>query len=306
MDEIRLEVALESDAEQIRNMMVLIEKDETDRWYHNGGRVFIPGCDSVDMQKYHMWDNKYYKILHNEILAGVILISYTGREHARIDRFYIEPTFQNKGIGSKVITLIEEMYPEVKLWSLDTIQKSTRNHVFYEKNGYEKIGEDEYERYYIKRKEEPINDPNAFHSSIDFSNQNFRHCNMRKADVYDCNMWNSSFSNANLQETIYQNTSLLKNRFTNVNMSSSVIGDSNMSGIEICHVSLADAYIHDTNLGFQEKKLPLTIERCELINSKIVSSNLQNLSISNCNIEGMTIDGILVSDLINLYKATFL
>ena len=79
-----------------------------------------------------------------------------------------------------------------------------------------------------------------------------------------------------------------------------------MSSIEICHASLANAYIHDTNLDFEEKKLPLTIERCELTNSKIVSSNLQNLSISSCNIEGMTIDGILVSDLINLYKATFL
>lgn len=45
-------------------------------------------------------------------------------------------------------------------------------------------------------------------------------------------------------------------------------------------------------------------KRCELINSKIIDSNLQNLSISKRNIEGMTIDGILVSDIINLYKAT--
>ncbi|MGH4123805.1 MAG: hypothetical protein ACREV6_12840 [Clostridium sp.] len=28
---------------------------------------------------------------------------------------------------------------------------------------------------------------------------------------------------------------------------------------------MADAYIHDTNLGFQAEKVPLTIERCELI-----------------------------------------
>ena len=304
MNEIRLEVALETDAEQIRNMMVVIESDETDRWYDNGERPFIPGYDSVDMQKYQMWDKKYYKIIYKEILAGVLLISYTGREHARVDRFYIEPTFQNKGIGSKVITLMEEIYPMVKIWSLDTIQKSTRNHNFYEKNGYEKVGEDENERYYCKRRDEPINDLNRFHSNEDFSNQNFRQSNMKKVDVYECNMWKSSFSSVNLQEAIYQNTNLSKTRFTNVNMSSSVLGDSNMSNIEICHASLADAYIHDTNLDFQKEKVPLTIERCELINSKIVSSNLQNLSIYNCNIEGMTIDGILVSDLINLYNAT--
>jgi GNAT superfamily N-acetyltransferase len=304
MNEIRLEVALETDAEQIRNMMVVIERDETHRWYDNGERVFIPGYDSVAMQKYHMWDNKYYKIIYNEILVGILLILYTGREHARVDRFYIEPAFQNRGIGSKVITLMEEMYPRVKIWSLDTIQKSTRNHIFYEKNGYEKIGENDYERYYSKRKEGLINDSNTFYSNKDFSSQNFRNCNMKKIDVCECNMWKSSFSNINLQEAIYQNTNLSKTRFSNVNMSSSILGDANMSNIEICHSSLAEAYIHDTNLDFQEKKVPLTIERCELINSKIVSSNLQNLSISNCNIEGMTIDGILVSDLINLYNAT--
>ena len=103
---------------------------------------------------------------------------------------------------------------------------------------------------------------------------------------------------------IYQNSNLSNTRFTNVNMSSAVLGDSNMNKIEICHVSLADAYIHDTNLGFEEQKAPLTIERCELSNSRIVDSNLQDLSIYNCNIEGMKIDGILVSDLINTYKST--
>lgn len=145
-------------------------------------------------------------------MSGVLLISHTGREHARIDWFYIDPEFQNRGIGGKVITIIEEMYPMVNIWTLDTIQKSIRNHYFYEKNGYEKIGETEEERYYCK-----------------------------------------------------------------------TIGDS-------------------INLGFQEEKIPLTMERCELINSKIIDSNLQNLSIDNCNIEGMTIDGLLVSDLINVYN----
>lgn len=87
-------------------------------------------------------------------------------------------------------------------------------------------------------------------------------------------------------------------------MSGSVFGDSNMNKTEICHVSLADAYIHDTNLGFQGEKVPLTMERCELTNSTIVDSNLENLSICNCNIEGMKIDGIIISDLINIYKST--
>lgn len=302
-EKIRLEVAIATDAKQIRNMMIAVEADETDKWYDNDERPFIPGYDSVDMQNYHMWNEKYYKILYNDLLAGVLLISHTGREYARVDRFYIDPSFQNKGIGSIVITLMEEMYPMVKIWTLDTIQKSIRNHSFYEKNGYEKVDEDDEEIYYQKVIGNSINDTNILHSNEDISNQNFRQCNMQNVDIYDVDMGNSRFSNLNLKNAVFQNANLTKTRFTNVNMSNSILADSNMSKIEICHISLADAYIHDTNLGFQVKKEPLTMERCELINSKIVDSNLQNFSISNCNIEGMTIDGLLVSDLINFYKA---
>ena len=301
---IRLEVALETDAEQIRDMMVIIEQDETERWYDNGERPFIPGYDSVDMQKYHMWDNKYFKIMYNDALAGVLLISHTGREHARVDRFYIAPTFQNKGIGSKVITLMEDMYPMVKIWTLDTIQKSIRNHDFYEKNGYTKTGEDEDERYYCKTIGEAINNLNESHINKDFSNESFRKCNMQNIDIYNINMRNSRFSYVNLNNTIFQTANLSNTRFTNLNMSGSVFGDSNMSKVEICHVSLADAYIHDTNLGHEEETAPLIMERCQLSNSKILDSNLQNLSINNCNIDGMKIDGILVSDLIDTYRSS--
>lgn len=301
---IRLVVALETDAEQIRNLMVAVERDEADRWYDNGEKPFIPDYDSVDMQKYHMWDKRYYKIMDNEVLAGVLLISYTGREHARVDRFYIHPAFQNKGIGSKVIHLMEEMYPMVKIWTLDTIQKSVRNHNFYEKNGYEKVGEDEDERYYCKRIDDLTDHIEMPPISGDLSNQSFRQCNMQNTDIYDANMREVKFSNVNLEKALYQNSNLSGTRFTNTNMTNSVLGDSNMSKIEISHVSLADAYLHDTNLGFKENKMPLTIERCELGNSRIINSDLQNLSIIDCNIEGMTIDGIVVSDLIKAYRDT--
>ena len=300
--EIRLEVAMEKDAEQIRDLMIAVEGDEAKRWYDGGKRPFIPGYDSIDMQKYHMWDKRYYKILYGNALAGVLLISYTGREHARVDRFYIDPLFQNKGIGSKVIALMEELYPRVKLWTLDTIQKSIRNQIFYKNNGYEKAGEDEDEIYYYKVMEGKDQSSETPCITGDYSNYNLRECNMQDIDVYDVNMKNAKFINTNLAKAIYQNSTLSGTRFTNINMSNSVIADSKMSETEICHVSLSGAYIHDINLGFEENKKPLTIERCELSNSRIVDSDLQNLSIINCNTEGMTIEGILVRDLIKVYK----
>jgi GNAT superfamily N-acetyltransferase len=299
---IRLEKATEIDAEQIRDLMIKVEKDETNRWFDIGERPYIPGYDSIEMQKYHMWDDKYYKILSDERLIGVILITYTGREHARIDRLYIDTNVQSKGIGTRVIELIEKTYPNVKVWTLDTTQKSPRNHHFYEKNGYRLVGENEEERYYQKIIGESKNHSNEFVIGENFDNKNFRSCKLQNTDFYNVNLKDSHFTNMNMSNGTYQNSNLSHSRFTNTNISKSVLGDSNMSNVEICHVSLAGAHFHDTNLGRGEKKTPLVIERCELINSRIMNSNLQNLSIDNCNIEGMKIDGILVSDLLASYK----
>lgn len=299
---LRLEVATEADAESIRSLMVEVERDETSRWYEKDERPIIPGYNSINMQTYHTWNNNYYKIMYDAVLIGVILIAYTGREHGRIDRFYIKPNIQNKGIGSKVLGLIEAMYPMVKIWTLDTAQKSLRNHKFYEKNGYIKMGEDEQERYYQKLVNTSLKSTFKTQENSDLSNQNFRECRMDNIDVYDTSINNTTFTNVNSQSILFQNSNMTKSRFTNVNLSDTVFGDSKMTHVEICHVSLAGAFIHDTNLGWQGKKEPLRLERCELMESSISDSNLKNVSISNCNIEGMTIDGILVTELIQVYR----
>ncbi len=297
-----LEVATEADAESIRNLMVEVEQDETNRWYEKDERPIIPGYNSINMQIYHTWNNNYYKIMYEEVLIGVVLISSTGREHGRIDRFYIKPNIQNKGIGSKVLRIIEEMHPRVKNWTLDTAQKSPRNHKFYEKNGYIKMEEDEDERYYQKLVSTSLESTYRMQKDQDLRDQNFRECKMDNIDVYDTSIKNSKFTNVNSQSILFQNSNISKSRFTNVNLSDTVFGDSRMNNVEICHVSLAGAFIHDTNLGWQEKKEPLRLERCELMESSISNSNLQKVSISNCNIEGMTIDGILVTDLMHAYS----
>lgn len=300
-NQIRLEIAIENDAEQIKDLMVIVEEDETLKWFDKGERPYIPGFNSIHMQKYHTRDGKYYKILKGSILVGVILISTTGREHARIDLFYIHPTFQGMGIGSKVLQSIENKYPEVITWSLDTTQKSPRNHFFYEKNGYILQSEDEFERYYYKTIANTHNNSSNYISGKKFSSYNFRECNLSKVDFLGCDLRNTFYSNLNMRNSRFQNSNLQDMRFTNNNLSYSIFGDSNMSNVEICHVSLANVYIHDINLGTVEKQ-PLIMERCELVNSKISDSNLENLSVNGCNIQGMTIDGMLVTELLENYR----
>lgn len=52
-NQIKLEVATEVDAEQIRDLMVNVEEDEASKWYTDGERPYIPGFDSIAMQQYH-------------------------------------------------------------------------------------------------------------------------------------------------------------------------------------------------------------------------------------------------------------
>lgn len=287
---------------EIRDIMAKIVEDEALRWFKNGEKPYVPGYNSIEMQKYHTWDNKYYKIIYENSIAGVILVFHTGKEHARIDRFYILPEYQSIGLGSRVIKLVEELFQEVKIWTLDTMQQSPRNHHFYERNGYELVGQDSDERYYCKVNDNVKSEIQIHWNSKDFSNNNFRKCNIENVDLFDCNMTDSKFSYMNLSKNIYANSNLSNSRFTNTNMSHSIFGDSNMNKVEICHVSLTDEYIHDINLDLDKKDCSITMERCELSHSKIVDSNLQDLNIENCNIEGLVINGINVIEMMEIYK----
>lgn len=302
--EIKLENVVSEDCDQIRDIMAKVFQDEKEKWFKDGESPFIPGYHSIEMQKYHIWDNRYYKIVFGNDIVGVILISYTGREHARIDRLYILPEYQGMGIGSDVLQLIEESYPEVNEWTLDTIQQSPRNHHFYEKNGYKLVGEDESERYYRKVKENTYESRNDYCCNKDLSNRNVRECKMEAVDFYESNMSNACLSNMNLRGNIYQNSCLTGSRFTNVDLSNSVFADGRMNKVEICFVSLTEAYIHDINLDTAKDKRNVFLERCELSNSKISDSNLQNVCIENCNIEGMVINGVKVEDLLRVYHNT--
>lgn len=196
--DLRLEPILANYAIEIRDIMVEIVEDEALRWFKNGEKPYVPGYKSIEMQKYHTWDNKYYKIIYENRIIGVILISHTGKEHARIDRFYILPKYQNIGLGSKVIKLVEELFEDVKIWTLDTMQQSSRNHYFYEKNGYELVEQNSDERYYRKANNNVKNEIQNYLNCEDLSSNNFRQCNISNVDLYSCDMSNSKFFHMSL------------------------------------------------------------------------------------------------------------
>lgn len=274
-DKITLETATAEDAVAIRELMVAVENDEYERWFKGGERPFIPGFDSIDMQIYHMWDGRYYKVLLSGEIVAVLLITYTNREHARIDRFYIHPAHQGKGIGTQAFKLLEDMYPQVSHWQLETTRKSARNQHFYKKLGFVLAEEDEEDCFYIKtsNSETPASQMLFKHESL--KAQNIRACNMQVLDVYDTNLSDSSFSNCNMEQLLIHNTTLHRTRITNANLNQCIIGDSKMKDVSLSHLSLS---------------------------GKLQHSDLNGFHIEGCSLEGMTINGILVTDLLNCYK----
>lgn len=117
-----------------------------------------PGYDSVEHALTKIRDDICYRITHDGATIGVIIIVDAGDGHMHLDVLAIEPAFQNRGIGTAALRFIEQAHP-ARRWTLDTPGYATRNHYFYERLGYVKVGEEEHPSVtlfaYEKRLERP-------------------------------------------------------------------------------------------------------------------------------------------------------
>ncbi|HDR8474810.1 TPA: GNAT family N-acetyltransferase [Bacillus cereus] len=81
----------------------------------------------------------FYKIIVDINLVGAICISQKETPSKFwISPMFIHPGYQGKGIAQKVITLIEEMFPEATSWELATILEEEKNCFLYEKMEYKR------------------------------------------------------------------------------------------------------------------------------------------------------------------------
>jgi len=98
---------------------------------------FCPAFETTDEQLItYLEKASVYKIITGEKIVGSIFIYEIGDHHYELDTISIHPEYQNAGIGSEVIDLIEKIYSDALLWSLSTPETDYRNRYFYEKIGY--------------------------------------------------------------------------------------------------------------------------------------------------------------------------
>ena len=83
-----------------------------------------------------------YKIeLENQVIGGII-VWILPEGHNILGTIFIDPAFQDQGIGEQTWGQIEQLYPETKSWRLATPTWATKNHHFYQKCGFVQVESD--------------------------------------------------------------------------------------------------------------------------------------------------------------------
>lgn len=300
---ITIEKATATDAKKLTEIQKRAFDEEVNKWLPNQNHVvdcniLPPGYSSIEITKYMMRELTYYEVLLDKEIVGGIIITISGKHYGRIDRIFIDPNYQGKGIGSRVLHLIEDEFSGVRIWNLETSSRQINNHFFYEKMGYIRTYETDEEYGYLKKIETSFKNQNLVLDK-DISSTQYENCDMANTECYGVNLEGSSFSNSNLMNTHISNCNLSQSKFQNINFRNSLYADLNLSNSEMVFVTLGGVRFTDTNLGDENK--PLSFERCDLEGSKFSNCNLRNVEIHMSDLTGMKIDNVPVEELIEAY-----
>ncbi len=114
-----------------------------------------PGYDNGDFFREWLFgyeETDGYKVVADGKAIGAMIVWIFDHGKNILGTIFVDPAYQDQGIGSQMWAFIEETYPIAKSWRLDTPNWATKNHHFYEhKCGFTKI--DEKEDFYIYSKE---------------------------------------------------------------------------------------------------------------------------------------------------------
>jgi hypothetical protein len=81
-----------------------------------------------------------YKVIADGAAIGGIIVWNLPNGDNILGTIFIDPDFQDRGVGSAAWKYIEEKYPQAKSWRLTTPKFAKKNHHFYEtKCGFTRV-----------------------------------------------------------------------------------------------------------------------------------------------------------------------
>ena len=111
-----------------------------------------PGYQSVPFHLKMARMNHLFKLVDESgvILGGAIL--FRQGDTLNIGRIFMDPRHFRKGYGILMMREIEDMFPDVKVFTLDTPAWNTRTNAFYTRLGYSEVKRDNDLVYYSKKR----------------------------------------------------------------------------------------------------------------------------------------------------------
>lgn len=131
-----------SDAEEIIRVRANAFKEEVKMYGHGHTQM-----DSVAKEREFIrnidGNNFSYILLDDGKIIGGMRVVDKGNANFYLGSVYVALEYQNKGIGSMIMKFLNDKFPNAITWTLRTPYLSYRNHHFYEKHGFIKVGETE-------------------------------------------------------------------------------------------------------------------------------------------------------------------
>jgi GNAT superfamily N-acetyltransferase len=84
-----------------------------------------------------------YKILSEGQIIGGIIVWILPEGHNILGTIFVDPVYQDRGVGTRTWQFVETAYPQTRSWRLATPPWATKNHHFYEvKCGFSRVEAD--------------------------------------------------------------------------------------------------------------------------------------------------------------------
>ena len=134
----------ESDIPELTAVMTRAFDDDAQK--HLGQeRGGPPGYDNGDF--FRQWLFGYaesvgYKVTFQKKIIGGIIVWILPEGRNILGTIFIDPEFQDRGVGQETWAFIERTYPETKNWRLATPTWATKNHHFYKRCGFIQVESD--------------------------------------------------------------------------------------------------------------------------------------------------------------------
>jgi GNAT superfamily N-acetyltransferase len=110
-----------------------------------------PGYNSEAWQRKMMRIGEYYKILVDGQIVGGFIVFRKGIRQYELGRIFVDPEYQNQGIGTQAFEFLWKEFPLAKKWTLGTPAWNRRTRHFYGKVGFVEIGTDGHDGILFER-----------------------------------------------------------------------------------------------------------------------------------------------------------